>query len=281
MADNKELRVIFTIKNSPHKYISLNISNTFTVGDFKKIIIDKYNEQNSSDEMIILSSKEICDKLNLLDDRCDIYDYALKNGITYISFEIINHNIYKRLKKGIIKFDSFIGLSCAYFKYVSQNGKYDEIKKEGIIPFQIINIIKTEGKFVAMNIKLLKPMLLCFGFGPSEPQSYYRLNSNGNFGIYYQQSIKDDNSYKEYKFSSEEEFLKNGVCHISCNAEELKWNVLDKCAICKKNNSSAMFTPCNHINSCDECALKLNKCPQCNDQITNRGKMIPIQYFMD
>lgn len=47
--------------------------------------------------------------------------------------------------------------------------------------------------------------------------------------------------------------------------DKLKENLI--CSICYTNTKSVILNPCFHFNLCQECVLKIDKCPICRDEI--------------
>jgi len=42
------------------------------------------------------------------------------------------------------------------------------------------------------------------------------------------------------------------------------------CMTCKAQPINTLYTPCNHLASCHECALKARKCPECSERISKK-----------
>ena len=46
-----------------------------------------------------------------------------------------------------------------------------------------------------------------------------------------------------------------------------------QCIMCCKNDRTIMFSPCNHIISCNDCGYKVAKCPSCRRAVASRIKV--------
>lgn len=47
---------------------------------------------------------------------------------------------------------------------------------------------------------------------------------------------------------------------------------MDDCIICMDNKKEIVFMTCGHFYTCNECSLKVNKCPICRNMISKRIK---------
>ena len=50
------------------------------------------------------------------------------------------------------------------------------------------------------------------------------------------------------------------------------------CPICTVNQIDTLFHPCHHITACQECALRINHCPQCRAPVRREGMPISFRF---
>lgn len=59
---------------------------------------------------------------------------------------------------------------------------------------------------------------------------------------------------------------------IPTNFEVYEDVTQEECLICYANKKSVIFFPCGHYYTCQECSIRVEKCPICREKITNMIK---------
>jgi len=254
---------MLSILHSPHQYVKIN--GTLTVRELKSMIIQNYNEGNSDD------IKEI----KIVGYENDDDNIKKSNFVT-----CANGNIYRRLDSGIVPEPHYLPLACALFSYqefdatkaaeLSPRICYPSRPASEILPFFILN--KTARGDI--NIMLLKPRQMNWRFGPTLPQMYYQLDSNGSLNIYNEDDGSDiiTNQNKTYRFKNRRERIINNVDTQLLRSSEyyanMTWKSAGECQVCYARPINVMFTSCKHCVVCDTCAIQLKACTRCTASIT-------------
>lgn len=140
--------------------------------------------------------------------------------------------------------------------------RYPHRQTKLLLPFIVHNNNDTD-----VDIVLLKPRQLNWGYGPVFPQRAYNVNLNtGNVGVYYEQKptsidlVHGNNN--EVEIIGGDASFRGDAIHIT-NTNE--------CCICMSGyNTGALLLPCQHTECCLECAKRVNQCPMCRERIDTR-----------
>jgi hypothetical protein len=108
------------------------------------------------------------------------------------------------------------------------------------------------------------------------------LDSYDVYEVYDIQEYESFSSEENYFISEKKEtikmfFLKHFTNHQDDCSKVLNELYLDNelecivCVVCMSNKINVLFTPCNHLITCNECSKKIKKCCVCQEKI--KGKM--------
>lgn len=293
MSDDNKRHLSFTIHNSPYS-VAMKISPGFTLGDLKKLILEKYSLQQKSNHLPLVFSTRKMDmdtlKISVLQLEDDSLDFCKHFQEHFIHIDVENPNILTRIndmpdvKQVETEEPKLHNLGFASFSFYESNVTAQKAYEQKIhyptrqtsqqIPFVYIGTFTADKSIL---VRFLTRKQLNWGEGPTDPQRFFRLYIDGKVGVYYEGGIQDDFIYTKYKskFQSIEQFLLADVYKICVPYRETTWNnQVDPCDICYDAPPIIMFVPCLHIRSCDKCA-KTSKCTQCNQLINLK---VPVQH---
>lgn len=266
--EKKSIQILVTIKNSPFEFF-LYIDDVFTVGDMKKLILEKYNFQQTTSHLPLCFS-QFGKKFDFKDDSVKISSLG---KVDYL--DIVNENIQYRL--GHLK--PFEVVKSAHFAHFHHDECDEtEVKKRKsalsfpsrttsrILTFDVCGQFKDK----SVLIKFHKKQMLNWRSGPTCAQYYYRLYPNGSAGVYYAEGIVSNSIYKKYQkfFPTVEHFLLTDVYEICTGGRPMRWDFEPElCDVCTDQVPNVLFQPCDHVRVCDSCCAKLTKCTQCNQNV--------------
>ena len=55
---------------------------------------------------------------------------------------------------------------------------------------------------------------------------------------------------------------------------------LEECLVCSNNERCVIYSPCNHVVTCDGCAQRVKKCLLCRQNVES-WTTVPKTFFMD
>ncbi len=246
-----------TIEDSPWTHQTFQTEKELT--EFE--LFEKLEEYNFEQENLTAEFVKISD---------DKYEYMEKSTNTqYITknLRFRNNAIYKRLKESMpfpknkLSCDTY----CLKFHYLERDvdaeiksGKpsyfgYPSKLAEQVIPFKIINVTS---KYI--NIMTFKTYTLSWGYGPSIPQRFFQLRIEKNtFGIFYENGIEHNDLYKQYKFTSKEQFISQNVrdfCYTSDS--NVQWELNTMCPTCKSDQNLLITVLPKYEIYCTDCIDK-------------------------
>lgn len=146
--------------------------------------------------------------------------------------------------------------------------RYPSRRVARTLPFLILSENKDD-----INVKLLEPRQLNYGYGPSSPQRYYKIDRGaGTLGVY----------YETYKTGDFKVALERGSAKACFRDRGAGIDLADKhseCCVCMGDYEvAAIMFPCEHVQCCAACALKLadNKCPVCRADISDAVECVRV-----
>lgn len=141
--------------------------------------------------------------------------------------------------------------------------RYPSRRTKQVLPFMVYKQSDNN-----VDIVLLKPRQLNWGYGSAFPQRAYNVNlNNGNVGVYYERKPapidleSPDNNTPVQIIGGDACFRDDAIQMTNKN----------ECCICMSEyNTGALLIPCQHIECCLECAERVNQCPMCRAHIDTR-----------
>lgn len=294
--------IFVEIKNTSYDrikipYVQLQIN---TIADLKQYIIENYNKEqqeygfNNVDLIDIRygNINNIMPNDTLLDDSVEVNPEI--NKYKFVIYNVENKNIDKRVEeinrndpqfdlRPLVKTLSQFKRSYVLVSYLESNETerktnlekgfhmtFPSRKVQKIIPFIILSVLPD----TYANIMLFSSMCMNWGFGPSDPQQFYRLNVDGTIDIYFfdQRNNDDQNLTKKNKHKFIKKLI-NLTCDTLCTSDgRIRWDSNEKeCIICNENKIFCVTAPCMHCIMCNDCVGKMNqdnrKCPMCQTNI--------------
>jgi hypothetical protein len=137
------------------------------------------------------------------------------------------------------------------------------------IPFLILDEHKDD-----INVKLFDPRQLNYGYGPTAPQRFYKIDRrSGTLGVYFETRDFEVNLARG---SANACFRERGV------GPDIKKEPSECCVCFGAYEIAALLLPCAHVQCCAACATKLadNKCPICRAEIADAVECVRISHSL-